>query len=329
MEPAEKEQGARQPGGGPPSPPSIAVAWQDALSTLEADLRMRGSAPRTIRAYMHDAQELTTWCAANGHGPQDVDARTLRRYLSELSQRSAAPSTVARKLAAVRGLFASLREHCVLAQSPADLVSGPRRPAGLPRVLKRAEAQQLLDAIPAGSALELRDRAIFELAYGCGLRASELISLDLADIDHDGEQLRVEGKGARTRFLPIGELAQQALSAYLDRGRPELAQAAPPAGAGSLSRLAGPLFLSRSGMRLHSADVRRRLRLWAGRAGTEGHVHPHALRHSFATHLLDGGADLRTIQELLGHSSISTTQVYTRVESAKLKSAYVHSHPRA
>ncbi len=234
------------------------------------------------------------WCSELQLDPADVRAKTIRRYVAHLSQRGLAPSTVARKLAAVRGLFASLREHGELAQSPAELVGAPRRPSHLPRVLKEAELGALLDGIPAREPLQLRDRALFELAYACGLRASELVSLDVVDIDHDAEQLRVQGKGDRTRLLPIGEQAQAALAAYLLRGREQLRGAKPEAA----------LFLSRSGRRLDSGDVRRRLRGWALATRTPGHVHPHALRHSFATHLLDGGADLRAIQELLGHASI-------------------------
>jgi integrase/recombinase XerC/integrase/recombinase XerD len=172
----------------------------------------------------------------------------------------------------------------------------------------------VLDRIPAGSPLDLRDRAMFELAYAAGLRAEELVNLDLENLDPDAEEVRVEGKGGRTRVVPVGEHAWRALERYLARGRTVLSTGASPA-----------LFLSKTGKRLSTSDVRRRLRLQTRRAG----VSPHTLRHSFATHLLEGGADLRTIQELLGHSSISTTQTYTRVESKRLKKAYARSHPRA
>jgi len=207
----------------------------------------------------------------------------------------------------------------LMRQSPADLVSTPRRGSHLPTVVKAGDMGALLDGIPASTALELRDRALFELAYACGLRAEALVSLTLAHVDHDGEQLRVEGKGRKTRFLPVGEPAMAALRLYLERARPALGDGGAQAA----------LFLSKSGRPLGTGDVRRRLRVWTARAGLQGGVSPHALRHSFATHLLDGGADLRTIQELLGHSSLSTTQVYTRVESARLRSAYTRSHPRA
>jgi site-specific recombinase XerD len=300
-------------------PAQLEPAWRSALDLLEADLRLRDAAEKTRRAYRIDVEQFARWAAARGMAPLEVDAKTVRRYIARLSQEHAAPATSARKLAALRTFFRSQREHGLMSQSPADLVSTPRRGSHLPSVVKVREVGALLDSIPASGPLELRDRALFELAYACGLRAEELVSLTLAHIDHDGEQLRVEGKGRKTRFLPVGELAMGALRLYLERGRPALqdgeAQAA--------------LFLSKSGRPLGTGDVRRRLRVWTARVGLEGGVSPHALRHSFATHLLDGGADLRTIQELLGHASLSTTQVYTRVESARLRSAYERSHPRA
>jgi site-specific recombinase XerD len=248
----------------------------------------------------------------------------VRRYVAHLSQSGAAPSTSARKLAAARALFESLRERGLVAHNPAELVSTPRRPRNLPRVLSARDASRLLSAIAAGEPLELRDRAMFELAYSCGLRAEELVSLGSGDLDFDAEQLRVEGKGRKTRLVPVGEPAQAAVRDYLERARGRLAARAATGG----TALAA-MFLSNNGRPLSTSDVRRRLRLWARRAGIEEGFSPHALRHSFATHLLDGGADLRTIQELLGHASVSSTQIYTRVESARLKSAYARSHPRA
>jgi integrase/recombinase XerC/integrase/recombinase XerD len=204
-------------------------------------------------------------------------------------------------------------------QNPADLLPAPKRPQKLPRVLRPDELAALLDRIPAQAPLEQRDRALFELAYACGLRAEELVNLDVGSVEFDAEQLRVEGKGSKTRFVPVGEAALKSIARYLERGRPALAT----------TRGDGALFLSKTGRRLSTSDVRRRLRVWTRHASVQGGVSPHALRHSFATHLLEGGADLRSIQELLGHASISTTQIYTRVESARLKSAYHSAHPRA
>ena len=185
-------------------------------------------------------------------------------------------------------------------------------------MLKAGEVAELLERIPATTPLDLRDRAMLELAYAAGLRAEELVNLDVESADPDAEQVRVEGKGGNTRVVPAGEHAWRALDRYLSRARPAL-------DAGE-SRA---LFLSKSGRRLSTSDVRRRLGLWVRQAALQGGVSPHTLRHSFATHLLEGGADLRSIQELLGHASISTTQTYTRIESGRLKMAYTRAHPRA
>jgi integrase/recombinase XerC/integrase/recombinase XerD len=305
-----------------------AQAWQAAFGLHAEDLRRRGSAESTRRAYAADLRAFIAWCEAAGLEPAAVGPKTVRRYVAQLSEAGASPRTVARKLASLRSLFRTLREHGILAQSPADVVASPKRASTLPDVLKQSEVERLLDGLPAAEPLQQRDRALFELAYASGLRAAELVGLDLGDVDYDGEQLRVEGKGGRTRFVPVGEHALAALSGYVQVGRERTASEAHVAP--SLARdPRAPLFLSRSGRRLGDGDVRRRLRGWARRSGLGSNAHPHALRHSFATHLLDGGADLRSIQELLGHASISTTQVYTRVESAKLRSAYARSHPRA
>ena len=297
--------------------------WAQAIALLDEDLARRDSAKRTRRAYGSDLAQFAGWALAQGLGPEQVGPKPVRRYIAHLSELGSAPSSSARKLAALRALFASQREHGHITQNPADLVSTPRRGEHLPRVLSAREAARLLDGIPTGGPLELRDRAMFELAYSCGLRAEEIVSLNLADIDHDGEQLRVEGKGRKTRFLPVGEPAMAAVRLYLERARGVLAVPQPR------ERAAVALFLSKTGKPLGTSDVRRRLRTWTARTGAGAGSSPHALRHSFATHLLDGGADLRSIQEMLGHASVSSTQIYTRVESARLRSAYARSHPRA
>jgi len=298
---------------------AVSEPWRAALRLFDADLRRRGAADRTRRAYGTDAAELAGWATANGLAPADVDYQALRRWAARLSQKGSAPRTMARKLASTRSLFRSLLEHGQIEANPADLLPAPRLPQTLPRTLKPRDVASLLDRIPAATPLEQRDRALFELAYASGLRAEELVDLDVGSVEFDAEQVRVEGKGAKTRFVPVGEPALKALAVYLERARPALS-----ARDGNEA-----LFLSKSGRRLSTSDVRRRLRVWARHAAAHTGVHPHALRHSFATHLLDGGADLRAIQELLGHASISTTQVYTRVESARLRAAYAKSHPRA
>jgi site-specific recombinase XerD len=300
--------------------------WRDALALLAQDLLRRGAAEKTRHAYASDAGQFVRWADAHGLTPAEVTPRALRRYAAGLTEQRQAPTTVARKLASLRAVFRTLVEHGKLGQNPADLLSAPRKAQRLPRVLKPAEVAALLDRIPADSALALRDRALFELAYASGLRAEEIVNLDLASVEFDDERVRVEGKGGKTRIVPTGEPALRAIERYLARARPALLT-----GDGEPA-----LFISKSGRRLSTSDVRRRLRVWAQRAsgvadagGGVAGVSPHALRHSFATHLLENGADLRSIQELLGHASISTTQVYTRVESGRLRSAYAQSHPRA
>ena len=300
--------------------PHPSPEWRDAIALLDRDLARRGAAERTRRAYADDVAQLARWAAVQGRGPTDVDYRLLRRFAQAQSQSGLAPRTLARHLASLRAFFRVLIEHGEMTANPADLLPGPKLPRDLPDVLTPTQVSGLLDRIPTTTPLEFRDRALFEIAYAAGLRAEEVVNLDVTSPEFDREQLRVVGKGDKTRFVPVGEPAMRALARYLERGRPVLAAA----GEGDPA-----LFLSRTGRRLSTSDVRRRIKVWARHAGIQGSVHPHALRHSFATHLLEGGADLRSIQELLGHSSISTTQVYLRVDSARLRAAYSRSHPRA
>jgi integrase/recombinase XerC/integrase/recombinase XerD len=261
-----------------------------------------------------DLAQLAEWASGRGLEPRALTHRELRHFAGVVSERGAMKSTVARKLAAIRTFYRHLVERGELEANPAELVSSPKKDSYLPKVLKPAEVAELLERIPGSTPLDLRDRALLELAYAAGLRVEELVNLDVRSLDADAEEVRVEGKGGRTRVVPVGEHAWRALDRYLARGRTVLNSGESEA-----------LFLSKTGRRLSTSDVRRRLRLQARRAG----ISPHTLRHSFATHLLEGGADLRAIQELLGHSSISTTQTYTRVESKRLKKAYARSHPRA
>jgi integrase/recombinase XerC/integrase/recombinase XerD len=298
---------------------TLSPPWRSALTLHEQDLQRRGAARRTREAYAFDTTHFASWATQAGFAPEAVDLRVLRRYAALLGERRLEATSVARKLAALRSLFRTLREHGRIAHNPVDLMPSPKRARKLPRVLTAEEVAALLDRIPASTPLELRDRAMFELAYACGLRAEEIVQLDVTSIDHDSEEVRVEGKGSKTRIVPAGEPALRAVARYVERARTALSD-----GRGEQA-----LFLSKSGRRLSTSDVRRRLRVWARYAEVQGGVHPHALRHSFATHLLDGGADLRAIQEMLGHTSVSTTQIYTRVESARLKQAYERAHPRA
>ena len=301
---------------------SLDAAWREALGIFERELSATGAAEATRRAYATDLDQFARWAESRRLEPEAVGHRDLRRFAAELSSGGAQAATVARKQAATRSFFNSLVRAGRIDANPADLVTSPKRGSKLPRVLTREEMESLLGRIPARTPLELRDRAMLELTYSCGLRAQEVVSLDLDSPDFEGERLRVEGKGGKTRFVPIGEPAQRALRGYLERGRPALAGQAEP-------ERSPALLVSKSGRRLHPSDLRRRLQLWVRHAAIAGGVSPHALRHSFATHLLEGGADLRAIQELLGHSSVSTTQVYTRVEPSWMRTQYARSHPRA
>lgn len=294
-------------------------AWEHALLRFDHELQRRGSAESTRRAYRSDLTRLAIWSGARSVTPTGVAYRDLRAYAASLSEARLSKATVARKLASARSFFDHMTRIGEIDQNPADLVPSPKRDSRLPRVLGPEEVRTLLERIPVSEPLSERDRALFELAYSCGLRCEEIVNLDVGDIDFESERVRAHGKGNKTRLLPVGEPAQRAIGRYLQRGRPALAS----------GRAEQALFLSRRGRRLSPSDVRRRLALWVREAALAGHVSPHTLRHSFATHLLEGGADLRSIQELLGHSSVSTTQIYTRVEPSRLRRQYERSHPRA
>jgi integrase/recombinase XerC/integrase/recombinase XerD len=305
---------------GPPTDElEVSPEWERAIGSYMSELETRGSSSATVRAYRRDLLELGAWASARDRGPARLAYRDLRGYAAELSGRGLAKSSIARKLAAVRSFHAHLVARGESAQNAADLLASPKQESRLPRVLAADEVAALLERIPATGPLEVRDRALFELTYSCGLRAEEIVSLDLGDPDFDAETLRVTGKGSKTRMVPIGEPAQRALRRYLEQARFAL-EPRPDEQA---------LFVSRRGRRLSPSDVRRRLAKWVREAAVAGRVSPHTLRHSFATHLLEGGADLRSIQDLLGHASISTTQIYTRVDPTRLRGEYAKAHPRA
>jgi tyrosine recombinase XerC len=298
---------------------AMSPAWEAALLDYRRELERRGASRHTLRAYGGDLAELAEWATGRDREPGSLAYRDLRSYAAALSERGLARASVSRKLAAVRSFHDHLTRTGAARQNPAELLPMPKKESRLPRVLGPDEIARLLDRIPASGPLEVRDRAMLEIAYACGLRAEEIVNLDAGAVDFDSEALRVTGKGSKTRIVPMGEPAQRALDRYLHKARPALAA----------ERDEPALFLSRRGRRLSPSDVRRRLDRWVREAAVAGHVSPHTLRHSFATHLLEGGADLRSIQELLGHSSVSTTQVYTRVEPGRLSREYARSHPRA
>ena len=293
--------------------------WQRAIDAFLRELETGGASRHTLRAYRSDLRELGAWGTTRGRDPGELRYRDLRAYAAALSERRLARASVARKLAAIRTFGAHLTRTGAAASNPAELLPGPKRASRLPRVIRRDDSARLLDRIPARTPLEVRDRAMLELAYASGLRVEELRTLRTDDLDFESEAVRVRGKGGKERVVPMGEPAQAALRRYLDIARPALAGRDSDA----------TLFLSVRGRPLHTSDVRRRLERWVRAAGLESGVSPHTLRHSFATHLLEGGADLRSIQELLGHGSVSTTQVYTRVEPGRLRDEYAKAHPRA
>lgn len=294
-------------------------AWQFDLDRFDLALRRRGLADATRKAYLSDLTQLALWSCGREVESTDLDLKTLRRWAQQISSEGLAASSLARKLASVRTFYSTLLERGEVTQNIAELITTPKQPRDLPRVLSAAETVRLLDGIPTSTPLQMRDRAMFELTYACGLRAGELIGLTLSSVDFDEEQLRVEGKGGRTRIVPIGEFAMASLRRYVERARPALAK----------QEGSDRLFVSRNGQPLQPSDVRRRLQACLKAAGVAAGISPHSLRHSFATHLLNGGADLRSVQELLGHRSISATQIYTRVESARLRVQYGKAHPRA
>jgi site-specific recombinase XerD len=297
----------------------LSPRWEAALIEFARDLDRRGASASTKRAYASDLAELAGWATERGADPGELRYRDLRGFAARLSGRGLAKSTVGRKLAAVRTFHGYLVDSGGADSNPAELLPTPKREQRLPRTLGRDDVAELLDRIPVKTPLEARDRAMFELAYSCGLRAEEIVRLDRQSVEFESESLRVTGKGEKTRLVPIGEPAQKALRRYLETARHSLTG----------EPRTEALFLSRNGLRLSTSDVRRRLQLWVRELSKHGRVSPHSLRHSFATHLLEGGADLRIVQELLGHASISTTQLYTHVTGERIREVYARAHPRA
>jgi site-specific recombinase XerD len=292
------------------------VAWQVDGFVQSLTALASGS----VEAYRRDVEAFVTWADRGGlSGPDAVDRLLLRRYLAYLATRRYARRTIARKASSLRRYFAWLRRTGAIEEDPARALRAPSGTGRLPRVLKADELAHLLgeEERPASrelDPLERRDRAVLEVLYGCGLRVGELCLLDRGDADLAARTVTVWGKGGKQRRVPLGEPAVDAVAAWVDGGRDALA--APEAG--------DALFVNQRGRRLTPRDVRRVLDRWA-----KVPTHPHALRHTFATHLLDGGADLRAVQELLGHADLATTQIYTHVSRERLRAVYERAHPRA
>ena len=276
----------------------------DLATAIDRYLASPGLSESTRRSYGFDLRDFSRWLEARGLGLENIDTRALAEYTADLGRdrRRLAATTIARRLASVRSF---LRFTLGSGRVP-DAPFAPRKPRRLPDAPKVAEVEALIESLAGDGALAVRNRALVELVYSCGLRSAEAVALDLADVDFEQEAVHVRGKGGKERVVPLGEVAAFAMSQYVRDGRPALARGACDA-----------MFLSMRGRRLDTSTLRRLV------------PNPHRLRHSYATHLLEGGADLRTIQELLGHSSLSTTQIYSHVDSRRLRKVYDHAHPRS
>lgn len=273
-------------------------------------------APRTVESYRRDLEHLAAFLDAP---PAQATTEQLERYLAGLRAQGLAPATIARRLAALRSFFRHLQLLGTRSDNPAAALPSPRRPRRLPRALSAGEAERLIEAAAGTTPLALRDSALVELLYGAGLRVSEAVGLEQGGVDLDERLVRCTGKGGKERIVPIGRRAVEALRRYLARGRPFLDR-----------RHRRELFLNANGGGLTRAGAFLILRRLAGRAGLDpARVHPHLLRHSFATHMLEGGADLRSLQEMLGHADLSTTELYTHVTDRRRRDAYFQAHPHA
>jgi len=294
----------------------------DLIGQFLRSLEVRGMSPATRRSYASDLAQFQEWSQSRVAALGELDRSAVRAFAADLGRRGYAPATLARKLSTVRSFCRFLTERGVLAADPAQYLPGPRRRRRLPHALRPAEVDAVCDAVRGSDALALRDRLVFELLYGCGLRSQELVDLGCDDVHALRGELLVRGKGGKMRMVPLGDEAAAALERYLSSGRGALGRrggAAPPP--------EGALLLTRNGRPLHTSDIRRIVAKYAGMAGLT--ASPHMFRHAYATHMLEHGADLRAIQELLGHSSVSTTQIYTHVSGAHLKAVHRRHHPRS
>ncbi|MEN3003472.1 tyrosine recombinase XerC [Dehalobacterium formicoaceticum] len=307
-----------------------------------AYLRMeKHASPHTMEAYGHDLEEFTQFLIQDGSGgakgvdPTQIDYLTVRRYLAELKKRGLERTTLARKLAALRSFYRYLSREDIIGNNPMLMISTPKKEKKLPQFLYQKEMEALL-AAPDQSPMGQRDRAILEAIYAGGLRVSELVGLNIHDLDFHLGCAKVTGKGKKERIAPLGVPAMEALKAYLYDGRTK--QAAKNRGSKDIKDIKDikenneeekALFLNKFGTRLSARSVRNIVNKYVDQTALNREISPHTLRHTFATHLLEGGADLRSVQELLGHVNMSTTQIYTHVTKGHMKKVYLETHPRA
>ncbi len=287
------------------------------INYLEAE---RNASPYTVRNYTADLLGFFNFLKASGISSlKEVDRLTLRDYLSYLMKQGLVKASIARKLSAIRSFYRYLLREGIMSTSPVATTSSPKLDKRLPSFLTIEEVRRLLEAPDLSTPQGQRDRALLELLYASGIRVSELVQLNLEQVNLNTHEIRVWGKGAKERAVLMGRPAAEALTTYLSQGRPELLG----------RKKSRALFLNRDGERLPARRIQKILAKYARLAGIDKRVHPHLLRHTFATHLLDGGADLRVVQELLGHADLSSTQIYTHVTKSQAKKVYLAAHPMA
>jgi len=301
--------------------PAFTALLLDFLANLELE---RGLSRNTLEAYRADLMQFGAYLARRGDDALQIGPQDLAEFLAELAspdddRPAVGPATIRRKAAALRSFYRHLRREELLGADPTANLAAPKRARTLPAVLEYPQVEKLLSAPTGAAPTAVRDRAILEVMYGCGLRASEVIGLRWSDVDLEEGVLRARGKGSKQRLVPLGRKAGAAITAYLRSARTQLARGGGPE----------KLFLNYRGEPLSRQGLYKIVRTNAKRAGIETRIGPHTLRHSFATHLLSGGCDLRALQEMLGHADISTTQVYTHLSGEHLKQAYFSAHPRA
>jgi integrase/recombinase XerD len=296
-----------------PSPDELVDRY---LSHLRVE---RAASPQTVRAYSSDLRRYLEWADRSGVDPIGLTHRKMRLYLGEMDRAGYARRTIARRLSAVRAFFAYLVDEGLVASDPSSVLATPKLPSRLPTVIPDDALAALLAAPDVSKPSGLRDRAVLELLYATGARVSEVVGLRIGDLDFGQGQVRLFGKGAKERIVPVYEVALSSVRDYLRDGRPSLA----------LSPAEDHLFLSSRGRPLSADAARRLFRRYTAMVGAGSGVSPHSMRHTFATHLVEAGADLRTVQELLGHVALSTTQIYTHLSMKRLQDVHSKAHPRA